>query len=225
MRVKLINYSKNIEKMVAQAARLCYSSRNIQEIAEAIDKEKQDNLIKKIMKLGHYSVLEHVSFTFSIENISRTCSHQLVRHRIASFSQRSQRYVKVGKEQQYIIPRKIQNDGIILRKFKNLINNSYNLYLEMLEKGVPAEDARYILPQAVGTSIIFTANARELIHFFKLRCCNRAQWEIRELAIQMLRLAKKEAPLIFKDAGPPCLVGPCPEGEMTCGHPWKKENN
>jgi len=94
----------------------------------------------------------------------------------------------------------------------------------MIEKDIPAEDARYILPQAIGTSIIFTANARELIHFFRLRCCNRAQWEIRELAIAMLELVRKEAPLIFKDAGPPCLIGPCPEGEMSCGKPWHREN-
>jgi thymidylate synthase (FAD) len=225
MKVQLINYSKNPEKIVAQAARLCYSSKNIDEIVESIDKDKQDKLIKKIMKLGHYSVLEHISFTFGIENISRTCSHQLVRHRIASFSQRSQRYVKVGSEQQYVIPKSIQKDNDLLVKFKELTNKSYNLYQEMLEKEIPAEDARYILPQAIGTSIIFTANARELMHFFRLRCCNRAQWEIRELAIEMLRLVKKEAPVIFKDAGPSCLIGPCPEGEMTCGHPWKRENN
>jgi thymidylate synthase (FAD) len=225
MKVQLINYSKNPEKIVAQAARLCYSSKSIDEIAESMDKDKQDKLVEKIMRLGHYSVLEHVSFTFGIENISRTCSHQLVRHRIASFSQKSQRYVKIGKGQQYIIPKSIQKDNDLLVKFKDLTNKSYNLYQEMIEKEIPAEDARYILPQAIGTSIIFTANARELMHFFRLRCCTRAQWEIRELAIEMLRLVKKEAPIIFKDAGPPCLIGPCPEGEMTCGHPWKRENN
>jgi thymidylate synthase (FAD) len=225
MKVQLINYSKNPEKIVAQAAHLCYSSKNIDEIVESMDKDKQDKLIKKIMRLGHYSVLEHISFTFGIENISRTCSHQLVRHRIASFSQRSQRYVKVDSEQQYVIPKSIQNNDNMLVKFRELTIKSYNLYKEMLEKEIPAEDARYILPQAIGTSIIFTANARELMHFFRLRCCNRAQWEIRELAIEMLRLVKEKAPIIFKDAGPPCLIGPCPEGEMTCGHPWKRENN
>ncbi|MDD3030943.1 MAG: FAD-dependent thymidylate synthase [Arcobacteraceae bacterium] len=226
MRVQIINYSKNIEKMVAQAARLCYSSRNINEIAESMDKNMQDRMIKKIMKLGHYSVLEHVSFTFGIEDISRTCSHQLVRHRIASFSQRSQRYVKFGSgdDKQFVIPHNIKNDNNLLQKFKDLTAKSFELYQEMIEKDIPAEDARYILPQAIGTSIIFTANARELIHFFRLRCCNRAQWEIRELAIAMLELVRKEAPLIFKDAGPPCLIGPCPEGEMSCGKPWHREN-
>lgn len=224
MKVQLINYSKNPEKIVAQAASLCYSPKKINQIKESMDNDKQYKLIKKIMKLGHYSVLEHISFTFGIENISRTCSHQLVRHRIASFSQRSQRYVKVGSKQQYIIPKSIQNNNDLLVKFKELANKSYNLYQKMLEKEIPAEDARYILPQAIGTSIIFTANARELMHFFRLRCCNRAQWEIRELSIEMLQLVKKEAPVIFKDAGPSCIIGPCPEGEMSCGHPWKREN-
>jgi len=225
MKVRLINYTENPEKTVAQSARLCYSSRTIQEIAEGTDGEKQEKLIQKIIRLGHYSVLEHVCFTFGIENISRVCSHQLVRHRIASFSQRSQRYVKVGKEQQYIIPKKILSDRYLSSKFKELSTKNYDLYQEMLAKGIPAEDARYILPQATNTSIIFTANARELIHFFRLRCCNRAQWEIREVATEMLRLVKKIAPAIFKSAGPPCVSGPCPEDEMSCGHPWKRENS
>ena len=225
MKVQLINFTKNPEKTVAQSARLCYSSETIREIAELTDEEKQKKLIKKILRLGHYSVLEHVCFTFGIENISRVTSHQLVRHRIASFSQRSQRYVKVGKGQQYIIPKKIQNDRYFLQKFKDLYTKNQDLYQEMLAKGIPAEDARYILPQAINTSIIFTANARELIHFFRLRCCNRAQWEIRELAIEMLLLVKERAPAIFMNAGPPCLSALCPEGEMTCGQPWKKEVN
>ncbi len=224
MKVQLINFTKNPEKTVAQSARLCYSSGTIREIADFTNEKKQEKLIQKIMRLGHYSVLEHVCFTYGIENISRVCSHQLVRHRIASFSQRSQRYVKVDKEQQYIIPKKIQNDSSLLQRFKNLSTKNHDLYQEMLSKGIPAEDARYILPQAINTSIIFTANARELIHFFRLRCCNRAQWEIRELAIEMLRLVKKIAPTIFKYAGPPCLSGPCPEGEMSCGHPWNRKN-
>ncbi len=225
MKVQLINFTENPEKTVAQSARLCYSSRTIQEIVEGTDEEKQDKLIKKIMRLGHYSVLEHVCFTFGIENISRVASHQLVRHRIASFSQRSQRYVKVGKEKQYIIPEKIKNNPILLQKFRNISIENYIFYQEMINEGIPAEDARYILPQAINTSIIFTANARELVHFFRLRCCNRAQWEIREVAIEMLCKVKKIAPAIFKDAGPSCVIGTCPEGEKSCGHPWKKEDS
>ncbi|MBN2395122.1 MAG: FAD-dependent thymidylate synthase [Candidatus Atribacteria bacterium] len=224
MKVQLIQYTPDPEKTVAEAARLCYSSKSIQEISDDLDQEKQKELIDKIMRLGHYSVLEHVCFTFAIEEISRITSHQLVRHRIASFSQRSQRYVKVRKEKLYVVPKTIQENSLLLSKFKELSDQSFNLYQEMLRQEIPAEDARYILPQAVTTSIFFTANARELIHFFRLRCCTRAQWEIREMAIEMLHLVKKIAPNIFKNAGPPCLVGPCPEGELTCGHPWKNEN-
>ena len=222
IKVQLINYTVNPEKTVAQSARLCYSSKQIQEIIESTDKEKQEKIIKKIMQLGHLSVLEHVCFTFGIEDISRVASHQLVRHRIASYSQRSQRYVKFDTEQQYTIPQKIQSNSSLLQKFKELASKNHNFYLEMLANGIPPEDARYILPQAINTSIIFTANARELIHFFKLRCCNRSHWEIRELGIKMLKLVKKIAPTIFKNAGPSCLSSPCPEGEMSCGFPWKK---
>ncbi len=222
MKIQLINYTRNPEETVAQSARVCYSAKSIREIAEFTDRSAEKKLIKKIMRLGHFSVLEHVSFTFGIEDISRVATHQLVRHRIASFSQRSQRYVKVGKEQGYIIPPAIQNNRELLLKFQKQLSNNHDLYQEMVEKDIPAEDARYILSQAINTSIIFTANARELIHFFRLRCCNRAQWEIRGIAIEMLKMTKKIAPTIFNDAGPPCLIGPCPEGEMSCGHPWKK---
>ncbi len=222
MKVQLINFTENPEKTVAQSAMLCYSSRTIPEIEASTDGEKQKKLIEKIIKMGHYSVLEHVCFTFGIENISRVTSHQLVRHRIASFSQRSQRYVKEGNEPQYTLPETIKDDSYLSVKFQEHSTAAYHLYREMLTKGIPAEDARYILPQAIHTSIIFTANARELLHFFRLRCCNRAQWEIRALAIEMLRLVKNIAPVIFMSAGPPCATGPCPEGGMSCGHPWKK---
>ncbi len=223
MKIQLINFTRNPEETVAQSARLCYSDRGISELKEATVGDKADKIIKKIMKLGHYSVLEHVSFTFGIEGISRVTSHQLVRHRIASFSQQSQRYVKVGGGQGYIIPESIKkNKKELFFKFQELSQSCFSFYQEMLAEGILAEDARYILPQAIETSIIFTANARELIHFFRLRCCNRAQWEIRELAISMLKLVKDIAPNIFEDAGPPCLIGPCPEGEMTCGKPWNK---
>ncbi len=226
MKVQLLNYTRNPEETVAQAARLCYSNKNINELKEATEGESCHRIIKKIVALGHYSVLEHASFTFGIEGISRVTSHQLVRHRIASFSQQSQRYVKVGGEQEYIIPESVKkNKKELFLRFKELSQACFTFYQEMLKEGILAEDARYILPQAIATSIIFTANARELIHLFRLRCCNRAQWEIRELAISMLKLVKEVAPGIFKEAGPPCLIGPCPEREMTCGKPWKKEKD
>ena len=226
MKIQLLNFTRNPEETVAQAARLCYSDRSIGELKEATIGDRADKIIKKIMKLGHYSVLEHVVFTFGIEGISRVTSHQLVRHRIASFSQQSQRYVKMGEKQEYIIPESIENNKKeILFKFRELSRACFTFYQEMLAEGILAEDARYILPQSITTSITFTANARELTYFFRLRCCNRAQWETRELAISMLRLVKDIAPNIFNDAGPPCLIGPCPEGKMTCGKPWKKEDS
>ncbi len=225
MKITLINYTENPEKTVSQAARLCYSAKSIADIACSMDKKTQGSLIKKIMKLGHYSVLEHVSFSFGIENVSRVCTHQLVRHRIASFSQRSQRYVKYNDPKNYIVPTTINNNEKAKSIYHEALINNFNLYQELISAGIPAEDARYILPQAVFTSIIFTANARELLHFFKLRCCNRAQWEIREVAVEMLKLAKEIAPVIFESAGPPCLTGKCPEGEMSCGKPWKRMSN
>ena len=224
MKITLINYSKKPERIVAEAARLCYSNESIDKISQMSD-EKIENLIKKIIRLGHESVLEHISFTFGIENISRITSHQLVRHRIASFSQKSQRYVKLNKTDQCIIPETITKNNSLKEKYKKVITINQQLYQELINKNIPAEDARYILPQSVSTSIIFTANARELRHFFRLRCCNRAQWEIREMATRMLEKVKKVAPYIFADAGPPCATGKCPEGELSCGHPWRNVMN
>jgi len=224
MKVKLINYTKNPERIVAQSARLCYSALNIDELNEKLTDESMIKLIKKIIKLGHYSVLEHAIFTFAVEGISRVTSHQLVRHRIASFSQQSQRYVKIKDEGfPYVIPESITKDEKLTKIFTEAIKKLDRIYNLFLDHNIAAEDARYILPQAVETKIIITANARELLHIFKLRCCNRAQWEIRELAKSMLKEVKVIAPSIFEKAGPPCVLGPCPEGELSCGEPWSKK--
>ena len=224
MKVKLINYTKNPERIVAQSARLCYSASDIDELNEKLSDESITKLIKKIIKLGHYSVLEHTTFTFAIEGISRVTSHQLVRHRIASFSQQSQRYVKIKKKGfPYVIPKSIAKDKKLIKIYTDTIkklDESYNLFLD---HNIAIEDARYILPQAVETKIIVTANARELLHIFKIRCCNRAQWEIRELAKRMLKEVKAIAPNIFENAGPHCISGSCPEGELSCGKPWSKK--
>ncbi len=223
MKVKLINYTKNPEKIIAQSARLCYSTSGIEELDEKLTEESILKLIKKIIKLGHYSVLEHATFTFAIEGISRVTSHQLVRHRIASFSQQSQRYVKINnKDFSYIIPKSIAKDDKLNKIFTKATKELARIYNLFLEYNIAQEDARYILPQAVETKMIITVNARELLHIFKLRCCNRAQWEIRELANIMLREVKIIAPNIFENAGPPCILGPCPEGELSCGKPWSK---
>ena len=223
MKVRLINYTKDPEKIVAQSARLCYSALGIEELREKLSDESIVKLVKKIMKLGHYSVLEHATFTFAIEGISRVTSHQLVRHRLASFSQQSQRYVKIDKEGfPYVIPKSIEKDEKLAKIFINAVKELDGIYQLLLDHNIKAEDARYILPQAVTTKMIISANARELLHIFKLRCCNRAQWEIRKLAMNMLKEIKRIAPTIFENAGPPCVLGPCPEGELSCGKPWSK---
>ncbi|MGB6371381.1 MAG: FAD-dependent thymidylate synthase, partial [Atribacterota bacterium] len=212
------------EKIVAQSAGLCYSELGIDELNEKFTDKSRINLIKKIIKLGHYSVLEHATFTFAIEGIARVTSHQLVRHRLASFSQQSQRYVKINKEGfPYIVPKSIAKDKELAKIFIDTIKELDGIYQLLLDHNIEAEDARYILPQAVTTKIIITANARELLHIFKLRCCNRAQWEIREVAIKMLQEVEDIAPTIFKNAGPPCILGPCPEGELSCGKPWSNK--
>lgn len=223
MKVRLINYTKDPEKIVAQSARLCYSALGIEELREKLSDESIIKLVKKIMKLGHYSVLEHATFTFAIEGISRVTSHQLVRHRLASFSQQSQRYVKIDKEGfPYIVPKSIEKDEKLAKIFINAVKELDGIYQLLLDHNIKAEDARYILPQAVTTKMIISANARELLHIFKLRCCNRAQWEIRNLAMNMLKEIKSIAPTIFENAGPPCVLGSCPEGKLSCGKPWSK---
>lgn len=224
MKVRLINYTKDPEKVIAQSARLCHSSLDIEELQAKLTDEAAVKLIKKIMKLGHYSVLEHAVFTFGIEGISRVTSHQLVRHRLASFSQQSQRYVKMNKKNiSFIIPPSIKKNDKLAKIFKEKIGQLQEFYELLLENNIEAEDARYILPQAIETKIIITANARELLHIFRLRCCNKAQWEIRKVAKSMLKEVKAVAPNIFANAGPPCVSGPCPEGELSCGKPWSKE--
>ncbi|GAG54350.1 unnamed protein product, partial [marine sediment metagenome] len=173
MKVRLINYTKDPEKIVAQSARLCYSALSVEDLEEELTDESTIKLIKKIMKLGHYSVLEHATFTFAIEGISRVTSHQLVRHRLASFSQQSQRYVKINKEGfPYIVPKSISQDKELAKIFIDTIKELDGIYQLLLDRNIAVEDARYILPQAVTTKMIISANARELLLIFKLRCCN-----------------------------------------------------
>lgn len=219
MKVTLLNFTPDPEKTVVLAAKLCYSDSNISQVEEKIKAESYEKFLGKILKMGHLSVLEHASFTFGIEGISRAASHQLVRHRLASYSQQSQRYVRF-KEPEFVIPSTVKGNAPIAKKFSDTAKSLYAFYHEMLEAGIPAEDARYILPNAAETKIIVTMNARELLHFFGLRTCERAQWEIRDMAKKMLSLAKKEAPAIFGKAGPGCVsTGKCTEGAMTCGRP------
>jgi len=219
MQVKLIRYTPEPEKLVAIAARLCYSPVGVEDLDEQLDIEAARKLVKFVIKSGHLSTTEHVYFTFGIEGISRVLSHQLVRHRIASFNQQSQRYVKFKENYEYIVPDLIRQNKEINKKYKGFISEIHKFYEEMIDNGIDAEDARYILPNASETKMIMTMNARELLHFFTVRCCNRAQAEIRELATLMLKDVKKVAPVIFEKAGPNCLRTPCPEGKYSCGKP------
>jgi thymidylate synthase (FAD) len=177
--------------------------------------ETAKRIIKRVTGYGHASVIEHASFTFSIEGVSRAMTHQLVRHRIASFTQQSQRYVTYDTLEKYVTPQSISDNAEAKDIFDRTLERISETYQKLLDMGIPKEDARFILPNAAKTNIIVTMNARELLHFFNLRCCARAQWEIRETAIEMLRQAKKATPALFENAGPSCVqLGYCIEGKM-----------
>lgn len=220
MKVALLNYTKDPDRICAAAAQSCYSEKGASELFRTTTDERAKKMIKKVVGMGHLSVVEHAHFTFSIEGVSRSLTHQLVRHRIASYSQQSQRYVDMERAD-YVLPPSIFKDPEARRLFKRTMDTSWRAYKELAKK-VPKEDARYVLPNACNTNITVTMNARELWHFFTLRCCRRAQWEIRMMAWKMLEEVRKVAPILFEDAGPGCFRGPCPEGEYSCGRPYKK---
>jgi thymidylate synthase (FAD) len=171
------------------------------------------SILRTTIRKGHHSILEHASFTFSISHVSRVLTHQLVRHRIASYSQQSQRYVRLDKPS-YTTPPSIAIDSEFNRKYKRLMKDAWGLYSHLVEGKVAEEDARFVLPNAASTNIVLTMNARELLHFFELRCCIQAQWEIRKMALTMLARVKVVAPTIFENAGPLCTD--CPEGVKSC---------
>lgn len=222
MNVELLQYPDNPERAVATAARLCYAPVGAKELMETMPPERVQSVLSTIMKSGHFSTLEHVSYTFAVDGVSRALTHQLVRHRLASFNQQSQRYVKFTEGVETVKPDTVSRDEEANRIFNEAINAVLEGYQKLLDAGIPAEDARYLLPNAAETKIVITMNIRELLHFFSLRCCNRAQWEIREMAHRMLALVKPTAPYIFMDAGAPCVRGTCPEGKMTCGSPYPR---
>ena len=278
LKVEILSHTPRPEKVISMAGKLCYSQVGIEDLKENLTPMKCDKFIEKLMSMGHESPLEHVTFTFGIEGISRACSHQIVRHRIASYSQQSQRYVKLDQFE-YIIPPAIAEDeyyskyifethmkesqkvydelverliaikliseeyceevenvkcdleteGIYIIKNNKLTSNethvtiflnkffktNHKLYSKVEKQAI--EDARYVFPNACETKIIVTMNIRTLYHFFEERCCERAQWEIRELATEMLRQCKKVSPILFEDCGPKCVKGKCTEGNMSCG--------
>ena len=240
MKVELIAHTPEPEKVVAAAAKLCYAKSDIQGLFDALTPEKTSAFIEHLASLGHESPIEHVSFTFGIEGVSRALLAQITRHRIASYSVQSQRYVeKAGFD--YVMPPEIAgipeaealfreemaHDAEVYGKLREILVKKHtadNIAAGMNEKdaafaaGKKAnEDARMVLPNACDTRIIVTMNARSLYNFFSQRCCQRAQWEIRELATEMLRLVKEVAPTLFQNAGPGCVKGKCPEGSYSCG--------
>lgn len=247
MKVTLITHTPEPEKIIAAAAKLCYSSSDIDTLLDGLTKEKTDNFVEMLSNIGHESPIEHVSFTFGIEGVSRSLLAQITRHRIASFSVQSQRYVE-EKKFEFVTPPEIASDKKALEIYNEQMNScieSYNKLADILKakhtdtllkqgmdekvaiskaSKMAIEDARFVLPNASTTKIVMTMNARSLMNFFNLRCCYRAQWEIRAVADEMLKLCCSVAPTLFKNAGPSCVRGACKEGKMTCGKAVEVKN-
>ena len=227
MKVILIRHTPDPEETIALAAKLCYSRSEIENLKQKISEKDQNAFIEKLLNMGHESVFEHVTFTFGIEGISRVLLAQLTRHRLASFSVQSQRYVSYENGFGYILPPSIESLGEeAIRKYNEQMKQMEGWYVEwqqLLGKGEKSnEDARFVLPNACETRVLVTMNVRELWHFFSLRMCNRAQWEIRKMATEMYKLCISVAPALFKNAGPACIRGKCPEGEKSCGQGYEK---
>lgn len=224
MKVKLLRYTPDGEKLISSAAKLCYSPVGVEDIEDNLTDEEVSRFLTGLINMGHESPIEHLSFTFAAEGVSRSLTHQLVRHRIASYSQQSQRYVREDQFE-YIVPKEIESIKEAKEIYIKTMEENQATYDELVkilmnqgrDEKQAIEDARYVLPNAAETKIVFTMNARTLLHFFRLRTCNRAQWEIRAMATEMLKQVKAVYPIVFKNAGPSCLTGPCPEGRMTCG--------
>jgi thymidylate synthase (FAD) len=224
MKVSLIAHTPDPERVVAAAARLCYSPVGAAVLLEGLTGEEVGRFLDKLAEAGHESPAEHASFTFAVEGVSRALSHQLVRHRIASYSQQSQRYVREDQFD-YVTPPSIAKSREGRELFQRTMADLREAYRRLVEL-VPREDARYVLPNACETKFVITMNARSLKNFFELRCCTRAQWEIRQLAEAMLAEVRKVAPRLFRRAGPACETrGACREGRMTCGRLAKAKGN
>ena len=228
LKVILLRATPDPDELVALGARLCYARADLDALQQKVESGDQRGFVERVMQRGHLSVTEHASFTFAVEGVSRALLAQLTRHRIASFSVQSQRYVSMADGFDYVIPPAIEALGEDERQeFIRQMETMHTWYCHWQEKLGGAkesanEDARFVLPNAAATRLVMTMNARELMHFFSLRCCNRAQWEIREMAWKMLELARPTAPYIFVDAGAPCIHDTCPEGKMTCGSPYPR---
>lgn len=239
-KVTLLAYTPNPEHTIASAAKLCYSASDIDGIRDGLSDEKAASFVEMLSEIGHESPIEHASFTFGIEGVSRALLAQITRHRIASFSVQSQRYV-AENDFEFVTPPEIAAEPEALKLFNEAMQKDKEYYekitevlkakhkAEFLAEGKDEkaadraaekkaiEDARFVLPNACDTKMVVTMNARSLQNFFRHRCCNRAQWEIQAVANQMLAIVSEVAPNLFKNAGPSCLTGGCPEGKMTCG--------
>ncbi len=224
MRVKLVRHTAQPQELVALAARLCYSNADIEKLMHSIEARDQKHFIDDLAQSGHFSTFEHASFSFLVEGVSRTLLAQITRHRLASFSVQSQRYASKRSEDvfDYVLPPAIEalgeEEAARFHEQMRTMQAWYNEWSDKLGAGEEGnENARFVLPGACATRMLVTMNARELLHFFSLRCCNRAQWEIRALAWEMLGQAVRVAPYLFAGAGPACVSGRCPEGKKSCG--------
>jgi len=221
IKVELIAHTTDPEQVIVAAIRQCYSKVGASDLKEKTNEETKNRLIDQVIKSDHTSTIEHASFTFAVEGVSRALTHQLVRHRIASYSQQSQRYVEAAEDFNYIIPPKIKSNPEALKIFQDHTKSLQQAYQQLIKLGIEKEDARFLLPNAAETKIVITMNARSLLNFFEKRLCNRAQWEIHILALKMLEKVKPLAPEIFRHAGPTCETKKiCWEGNMSCGK-WK----
>lgn len=239
MKVKILTHTPNLEDVITSAGKLCYSKVGVDEISKKSTKEDTERFVKMLSDMGHHSPLEHVSFTFAVEGVSRALTHQLVRHRIASYSQQSQRYVNLEETFDFVYPNAIINEGLS-SEYAEIMDYIHSKYVDLTQKleekylarGMDKrsankkaiEDARYVLPNACETKIVFTMNVRTLLHFFEKRCCSRAQWEIRNLANEMLRQCREISPTLFNNAGATCKRGYCNEGSMSCNPNLAKKN-
>ena len=228
LRVTLLQHTPDPDRSVAIAGRLCYAPISAADLQSAMTDDEVAKLVRILVRSGHHSALEHASFSFAVDGVSRACTHQLVRHRLASYNQQSQRYVHFGGADSFVVPPKIAAHAEAAAIFLSAMDQVREAYDKLVGLGLAEgrtresvqEDARFVLPNAAETKIVVTMNARELRHFFKVRCCHRAQWEINALAWEMRTMARAVSPVLFEGTGPSCLYGKCGEGKMTCGDPY-----
>ena len=232
LNVTLLQYTPDPDRAVAIAGRLCYAPVSAAELKQDMSAEDVGKLVRILVRSGHHSALEHASFTFAVDGVSRACTHQIVRHRLASYNQQSQRYVTFGPVDSFVVPPSIRANAEAEAVFLTAMAQARAAYDTLVDIGLGEgrkresvqEDARFVLPNAAETKIVVTMNVRELRHFFQVRCCHRAQWEINALAWRMRAMLRSVSPYLFEGTGPNCLYGVCGEGKMTCGDPYKPED-